>query len=53
MIKKKVIQESDNMKNEFESEFKNKMNELDSNEIEIEWFNYFNEAEKWKKDHLP
>ena len=26
---------------------------LDSNEIEIEWFNCNNNAEEWKIDHLP
>lgn len=53
VIKQKVIQVSENMKNKCDSEFKNKMNEFDSDEIEIEWFNCYNEAEKWKKDHLP
>ncbi len=52
-IKQKVIQISDNMKNECDLEFKNKLNEFDSNEIEVKWFNCFNEAEKWKKEHLP
>jgi len=52
-IKQKVIQISDNMKNECELEFKNELGEFDSEEIEIEWFNCFNEAEKWKKEHLP
>lgn len=53
LLKQKVIQISENMKKECDSEFKNEMNEFDSDEIEIEWFNCFNEAEKWKKDHLP
>ena len=53
VIKQKVIQVSENMKNKCDLEFKNKINEFDSDEIEIEWFNCFNEAEKWKKDHLP
>ena len=53
VMKQKVIQISENMKNECDAEFKNKMNEFDSDEIEIEWSNCFNEAEKWKKDHLP
>ena len=52
-IKQKVIQISDNMKNECDSEFKNELNEFDSNEIEVKWFNCFHEAEKWKKEHLP
>lgn len=53
MIKQKVIQISENMKNKCDSEFKNESGEFDSDQIEIEWFNCFNEAEKWKKDHLP
>ena len=53
VLKQKVIQISENMKNECDLEFKNEMNEFDSDKIEVEWFNCFNEAEKWKKDHLP
>lgn len=53
VLKQKVIQISENMKNKCDSEFKNEMNKFDSDEIEVEWFNCFNEAEKWKKDHLP
>ena len=53
VIKQKVIQISENMKSKCELEFKNEIGEFDSNEIEIEWFNCINEAEKWKKEHLP
>lgn len=53
VMKQKVIQISENMKKKCDSEFKNEMNEFGSDEIEIEWFNCFNDAEKWKKDHLP
>ncbi len=53
VLKQKVIQISENMKNKCDLEFKNEMNEYDSDEIEIEWFNCFNEAEEWQKDHLP
>ncbi len=52
VLRQKVLQISENMKNQCNTEFKNEMNEFDSNEIEVEWFNCFNEAEKWKKDHL-
>ena len=52
-IKQKVIQIFDNMKNKCEQEFRNEMNEFDSQEIEVEWFNCINTAETWKKDHLP
>ena len=53
VLKQKVLQISENMKSRCDEEFKNEMNEFDSNEIEVEWFNCFNEAEKWKKEHLP
>jgi len=53
VLKQKVLQISENMKSKCDLEFKNEMNEFDSNEIEVEWFNCFNEAEKWKKEHLP
>ena len=53
VLKQKVIQISENMKNKCDLEFKNEKNEFDSNEIEIEWFNCFNEAEEWEKEHLP
>jgi len=52
-IKQKVIEISENMKKECNLEFKNESNEFDSDQIEIEWFNCFNEAEEWKKTHLP
>lgn len=41
------------MKNECNNEFKNEIDEFDSNEIEINWFNCVNEAKKWKTDHMP
>ena len=53
VLKQKVIQISENMISKCDLEFKNDLNEFDSNEIEVEWFNCINEAEKWKKDHLP
>jgi len=53
VLKQKVIQISENMKNKCDLEFKNELNEFDSDEIEIEWFNCFTEAEKWEKEHLP
>lgn len=52
-IKQKVIQISENMKNKCDVEYKNESGEFNSDQTEIEWFNCFNEAEKWKKDHLP
>jgi len=53
VLKQKVLQISENMKSKCDLEFKNERDEFDSDEIEVEWFNCFNEAEKWKKDHLP
>ena len=53
VIKQKVIQISDKMEEECDLKFKNEIGEFDSGEIEAEWFDCFNEAEKWKKDHLP
>ncbi|MCV0401569.1 MAG: hypothetical protein K5777_06290 [Nitrosopumilus sp.] len=53
VLKQKVIQISENMKNKCELEFKNELGEFDSDEIEIKWFNCINDAEKWKQDHLP
>jgi len=52
-LTQKVIQVSNNMKNQCDKEFKNELGEYDSDEIEIEWFNCINEAENWKAEHLP
>ena len=41
------------MKNKCDLEFKNEINEFDSQEIEVEWFKCINDAEKWKDEHLP
>ena len=53
VLKQKVIQISENMKDKCDGEFKNELDEFDSDEIEIEWFNCINWAEEWKKDHMP
>jgi hypothetical protein len=52
-LTQKVIQISENMKKECDSQLKNKLGEFDSDQTEMDWFNCFNEAEKWKLDHLP
>ena len=52
-LTQRVIQVSENMKNQCDSEFKNETVEFDSDEIEVEWFNCTNEAQKWKIEHLP
>jgi len=52
-LTQKVIKISENMKNKCNNEFKNELDKFDSNEIEINWFNCVNEAQKWKIDHMP
>ncbi len=52
-LTQKVIQISENMKSQCDKEFRNELGEFDSDKIEIDWFNCFNEAEKWKMEHLP
>ncbi|MDH5462848.1 MAG: hypothetical protein OEY17_05280 [Nitrosopumilus sp.] len=52
-LTQKVIYISENMKNKCDSQFKNELGEFDSDQTEIDWFNCFNKAEKWKSDHLP
>jgi len=52
-LTQKVIHISENMKNECNSQFKNELGNFDSDQTEIDWFNCFNEAEKWKLAHLP
>ena len=49
----KVIQISNNMKSQCDNEYKNELEEFDSDEIEVNWFNCINDADSWKKDHLP
>ncbi|MCV0392596.1 MAG: hypothetical protein K5790_04790 [Nitrosopumilus sp.] len=49
----KVIQISENMKKECDSQYKNELGEFDSDNIEVEWFNCVNEAQKWKIEHMP
>lgn len=52
-LTQRVIQVSESMKSQCDDEFKNELGEFDSDEIEVEWFNCINEAQKWKIDHLP
>jgi len=52
-LTQKVIQVSENMKSQCDKEFRNEVGEFDSDEIEVDWFNCINEAEKWKIEHLP
>ena len=52
-LTQKVIQVSENMKSECDSNFRNESGDFDSEKIEIDWFNCINEAENWKIEHLP
>ena len=52
-LTQKVIQVSENMKNQCDKEFRNEAGEFDSDKIEVDWFNCINEAEEWKTEHMP
>jgi len=52
-LTQRVIQLAENMKNECDKEFKNESGVFDSEEIQNEWINCIDDAEKWKADHLP
>ncbi|MBL7001246.1 MAG: hypothetical protein ISR80_00570 [Nitrosopumilus sp.] len=52
-LTQKIIQVTENMKNQCDKEFKNELGEFDSDEIEVNWFNCINEAQQWKIEHLP
>ncbi|HJM25157.1 MAG TPA: hypothetical protein QF686_01330, partial [Nitrosopumilus sp.] len=52
-LTQRVIQISENMKSQCDIEFKNELGGFDSDEIEVEWFNCNNKAQKWKIEHLP
>jgi hypothetical protein len=52
-LKQRVDQVTENMKNDCDLEFRNESGEFDSDQIEVDWFNCINNAEKWKESHLP
>ena len=52
-LTQRVIQITENMKDQCNTKFKNESDEFDTDEIEIKWFNCINDAQKWKIDHLP
>jgi len=52
-LTQKVIQVAEKMKSQCDREFKNESDEFDSDDIEVDWFNCINDAEKWKIGHLP
>ncbi len=49
----KVVKVSEKMKERCNKQFKNVSGEFNSNEMEVEWYNCNNEADKWKIDHMP
>ena len=52
-LTQKVIQVAEDMKKNCDKKFKNELGEFDSDDLEVEWFNCTNEAQKWKIEHLP
>ena len=52
-LTQKVIQVVEDMKKNCDKKFKNEAGEFDSDDLEVEWFNCTNEAQKWKIEHLP
>ena len=52
-LTQKVLQVAENMKERCDRDFKNEVGEFDSDNIEVDWFNCINEAERWKIEHLP
>ncbi len=49
----KVVKVLEKMKERCNEQFKNVSGEFNSNEMEVEWYNCNNEADKWKIDHMP
>ena len=52
-LAQKVIQVYENMEMKCDNEFKNDLDEFDSDQKEVDWFNCINEAKKWKAEHMP
>ena len=52
-LKQMVNQVTENMKHDCDGEFRNESGEFDSDQIEVDWFNCINDAEKWKEAHRP
>ena len=52
-LTQRVIQVSENMKNNCDKEFRNDSGGFDSNETESNWNNCIDDADKWKLEHLP
>ena len=52
-LTQRVIEVSENMKRDCDTEYRNDSGEFDSNEIETNWYNCINDADDWKLEHLP
>lgn len=52
-IREKVIEITNNMKEECDAEYQNESGQFDSEQIEMEWANCYSDAETWKAEHLP
>ena len=52
-LTQRVIEVSENMKKDCDTEYRNDSREFDSNEIEVNWYNCINDADDWKLEHLP
>ena len=52
-IREKVIEITNNMKKNCDAEYQNESGQFDSEDIETEWVNCYNDADIWKDEHLP
>lgn len=52
-LTQKVLEVTENKKSQCDEEFKNENGEFESDQIERDWFNCINDADKWKTEHLP
>ncbi len=52
-IREKVIEITNNMKEECDTEYQNESGQFDSEQIEMEWTNCYDDAETWRAEHLP
>lgn len=52
-IREKVIEITDNMKEDCDAAYYNESGQFDSEQAEKEWSDCYNDAEMWKDEHLP
>ena len=53
VLKQKVNQISENMREKCDKEFRNESDGFDSDEINVQWSNCINNVQKWKDEHMP